>query len=453
MTGAVAVAALAPWRIALDLSSGTFLYPVLGRGFLGAASNHGFPAVRGDFGVPAVAVARMIWRRLLPLLPALLLLVFVEDRRPRRPAIALGLAAALAVPVIVLAGDPNLNHSLMRYVFPLVAAALVGLAVAALEGAGDRPDRLRTVAAVAVIVALLVTGRGRAGAMVDQMLVNIGRGVAGRPLVPDADREAVRRLQEALPGGATVLATLRYPFLLDQRRNRVFIMSLPGFSSPPPGLPIDDGAGAVASYLVGHGVRFLAYGGMRRLGDLLALTEKDIRSRYPRSRMRWAMLVYHRLYRREVLELASTRRVLYRDDRRVLVDLATRETTVFPSAVAGRRGFYRDYNWTDGDGVLKGLDLPVPPGARELDVVLFPAHPRASDPGSLGVRVLVDGKALEPLGAAPLRLRFALPRNLRRLHRIEIRSDTFVPARAGIGADTRRLGIPVAKIVVPAPGG
>lgn len=453
LIAAVTVVTVAPWMISVRLSSGTFLYPVFGEGFLGAASTHGFPAVQGDFGVSAVAVAIMIRRRLLDLLPVVLLLIFAEDPRPRRPVTALALGAVLTAVVLVIAGDTNLNHSLIRYTFPLAATALLGVAVASLEDANRKPAHLRVAVAVAVVVMTIFAGRARLGEMMDQVLVNVGQGVKGEQLVPEADREGIRRLQAALPEGASVLATLRYPFLLDNRRNQVFIMSLPGFSSPPPGLPVDGGAEAIASYLRGQGVRYLAYGGMDDIKDLLGLTEKKIRTYYPRSQTRWAMLIYHRLYRQEVQELTFTRRVLYSDARRVLVDLAVRETTVLPPAVPDRLGFYADNNWTDGDGLLPGLDVTVPPAARELEVMLYPAHPQAADPASLGLEVLVNGVNLVPVGAEPLHLRFALPRLLRCIHMIELRSSTFIPKHAGVGEDTRRLGVPVAKIVIPPPEG
>lgn len=444
-----------PWMLSAYVSSGTLLYPVLGRGFLSAASNHGFPAVQGSFGVPAVEVVRMIWRRLLPLLPMLLLLVFVADHRPRRPVAALAAAAFIAVVLLVLLGDPSLNHSLKRYVFPLFVTSFLGVALAAGENAaGDEKRRLGAAAAAvfAVVAAFLFITQGSIRDMYDQMIANAAHGLEGKRLVAAADLQAVASLQAALPPGATVLATLRRPFLLDFARNRVDIMSLPGFSSPPPGLPIDDGAEAVARYLLDHHVRYLAYGGMRDVHDLLALTEDHIRARYPRSKMRWAMLTYHRLYRQVVLDLAATRRVLYGDDRRVLLDLQRRQPTVIPAQVEKRSGFFADFNWTNGDGVLAGLRLPVPAAGSILAVDLYPVHPRGGDPAALEVHVLVNGAELTPAGAARDTIRFHLPEDLREIHRIEIRSATFVPRDEGLGNDTRTLGLPVKDILILPPG-
>ncbi|NOZ78552.1 MAG: hypothetical protein GXP48_05125, partial [Acidobacteria bacterium] len=342
-TAGLIVAFVSPWMLSAYLSSGTPLYPVLGRGFLGAASNHGFPAVKGHFQLAAVDVIRAAWKHVFVLWPVAFLLVFVTDHRRRRPVIALGAASAAAAILYVLLGDPNLNHSLTRYVFPMLMLSLTGVELAVLEGAERLREhglRLAAIAGVAVAAVFFMGAAAQARGMGDQMLVNIGRGVVGRPFVSQRERTTIEKLQRALPPKATVLATLRTPFLLDFARNRVLIMSLPGFSSPPPGLPIDGGAGgAVSRYLLAHGVRFIAYGGVRSVHDLLELTAFDIRARYPRSKMRWAMLTYHELFRKIILELAVSRKVLYADGRRVVLDLATRDHAVVPGAVPGRRGF------------------------------------------------------------------------------------------------------------------
>ncbi len=442
---------VSPWMLSMELSSGTPLYPVLGHGFLGAASNHGFPAVRGHFAKPALDVIRAIWRHVFVLWPVAFLLLFVPARRRRRPVLALGAAASIAVVLYVMLGDPNLNRSLSRYTFPMLMVALIGLELAAFEGAGeaeDRSMRLAPVAGIVIAVAFFVTIAGQVRAMGDQMIINVAHGIEGQPFVAEHDASALAKLQRAVPPGATVLTTLRMPFLLDFARNRILIMSLPGFSSPPPGLPIDDGAEAVSRYLLSHHIRYLAYGGVRSLRDLLQLSRGDIEARYPHSKMRWEILTYHELYRKIVLELAVSRKVLYADGRRVLLDLATPDYTIVPGAVAGRHGFYPDFNWTKGDGTLNGFELAVPPGMNGLTVELYHVRPGWDEPAQFDVHVRADGTELEPRGSAPGELTFALPPALRVIHRIEIRSSVFVPRQCGLGNDGRTLGIPVERIRV-----
>ncbi len=447
---------VAPWMIASWLSSGTPLYPVLGKGFVGAASNHGVPGVTGDFTVRTVDVARALWRHTFVLWPVAVLLFFVPDWRRRRPVTALVLAVMAAASLYVLAGDPNLNRSLDRYVFPVAMTGLLGTVLAAFEGTASRsPKRLSLAAAAGLVVAglVFVHDAGRTLRMGDQVLINVWHGLRGEAYASPGEREAMARLEAAVPPGATLLETLAKPFLLDFRRNRVLLLSLPGFSSPPPGLPLGKGPEAVARYLEAQGIRYIAYGGVRRLQDLLNLTEADIEARYPRSRMRWVMLRSHEAYRRIVLGLALSRKVLYLDGRRVVLDLRTRESALDPRLVPDRTGFFADNGWTNGHGVLDGLDWPVPGGATVLRLELAHAHPDWRHPETLGITIVADGHTLQPVATAPGLLRFSLPPGLHRIHRLEILSSTFVPRERGIGNDGRTLGVPVARLVLEPPTG
>ncbi len=449
--GALILLLVAPWMVSAYRSSGTPLYPVLGHGFVVEASARGFPALAGDFSRRTIDVVRAAWKHTFVLWPVAVLLAVVEDRRRRRPVLALGIAVVAAALLSVAMGDPNLNRSLNRYVFPLLMAGAAGLLLASFEGTRQRGrQRLRIAAAAGLAVAglLFLHGADRTWRMGDQMLIDAWHGVRGGPWPGRKAREAVRRLQEALPPGATVLETLARPFLLDLARNRVLVMSLPGFSSPPPGLPLDGGAEAVARHLGDQGIRYVAYGGVRSVRSLLDLTEKDIRDRYPRSRMRWAMLRYHERYREIVLELARSRKVLFADGDRVVLDLDTPEHAILPALVPERSGFFRDHGWTDGHGVLGGLRWTVPEGADGLLLELDRAHPDWGEPETLGVRVVVDGAALEPVRLEPGRFLFRLPPGIRTINRVEVLSSTFVPADRGIGNDRRTLGVPVQRIVL-----
>jgi hypothetical protein len=52
---------------------------------------------------------------------------------------------------------------------------------------------------------------------------------------------------------------LDQPFRLDFKRNRILTWDEPGPVSPPPYLPFGEGPEALARYLLGHGVRYVAY--------------------------------------------------------------------------------------------------------------------------------------------------------------------------------------------------
>jgi hypothetical protein len=575
-----------PWMVSILESSGTLLYPVFGRGFYGGVYD-AFHWAEGSFEIPLAFRIKALLRHGIPLLPVLVLLAVANDRRPRRAAAAIGLAATAALVALVLLGDPRLNRSIARYAFPPILAAELGLLTVALARGGARWGRAGT--AVAVAVALLLT-LGRPAAVVDlygQLVRNLSVAAAGASAATNEERQAMIAVEEAVPGDGLLLATLQNPWLLDPKRHRVRILSLPGMSSPPPGLPLDRGPEALAATLERQGVRYLAYGGRRQLGDLLQLTEEHIRDRYPHSRMRWAILRGHERYRGLVDGLAGSRKRLYDDGRRIVLDLAVRASTVVPARSPGRcdgflegdwttgdavirglrapstpafvilrsagrhpawhgdpsevgvtvddlrlpavesrlgrrvyrlaspppgrfalrirsaaiapselgarpdgpalgvdvaqvevvadprlastpirtlvqavrgeleveriwrrEGFYPDHGWTDGDGVLEGLEWPVGPGQDELELELYPAHPEGDRPELLDIHVSVDGLDLEPVELLPRLVRFRLPPGHGSVHSIRIRSRTFVPSERGPSRDDRTLGVPVRRLAL-----
>jgi hypothetical protein len=236
--------------------------------------------------------------------------------------------------------------------------------------------------AAAAVVVLLVAGRPEAVQDLYTQLVRQTVAASRRPAAATADEVAAsRQLAAAIPTGAPVVATLAKPFLLDPGDHRWRILSLPGMASPPPGLPLDRGPEVLAQAFRSDGIRFLAYGGLHDVGDLLQLTERNIRERYPDAKDRWIMLRGHQRYRGLVETLADSRKRVYDDGRRIVLDLATRAATLRP-----------DSEWTDGDVRLL---VPTPP-PRAAYVVLHSRqhHPVWSSPTLEGLEVAVGDRPL-----------------------------------------------------------
>ena len=80
-----------------------------------------------------------------------------------------------------------------------------------------------------------------------------------RNIVSPAEVAEYRDMQLAVPPGQKILVRLDKNFLLDFRRNIIYINDLPGGASLPPGIPIFKGPDALADYLIQHGIRYLAY--------------------------------------------------------------------------------------------------------------------------------------------------------------------------------------------------
>jgi hypothetical protein len=72
-------------------------------------------------------------------------------------------------------------------------------------------------------------------------------------------QEALRDLQRRVPPGAPILVFRAPGFLLDFQRNPVYVMDFPIKISPPPGLPRDKPAEAIADYLRAQGIDHLIF--------------------------------------------------------------------------------------------------------------------------------------------------------------------------------------------------
>jgi hypothetical protein len=82
--------------------------------------------------------------------------------------------------------------------------------------------------------------------------------VTGRNRIRPEEAAAYLHVQDTLPRTATILAFLSKPFLLDFRKNSVFVLDMPGAISPPPGLPLSGNSEAMADYLRDKGISYLA---------------------------------------------------------------------------------------------------------------------------------------------------------------------------------------------------
>ncbi len=126
-----------------------------------------------------------------------------------------------------------------------------------------------------------------------------------------------------------------------------------------------------------------------------------------------------------------------------------RPVALRPSRQRLRLKNFVDRYWTNGDGRISDLDLPVPAGCRHLVLITLGYQPFRGDPAKLDLAVLVNGRQLQFLRRNGVEFWFRWPPGLTRLHEVAIRSATFVPAETGTNPkDFRRLGMDVLSIEV-----
>lgn len=350
LAGGLAVIFLLPWMVSAKLSSGSLLFPLLGRGYQGTVPWSEIPGIPVEALHPQVSRLALLSRSLLPAVP-LGLLAGIAGVLGRRTAAAFGLSVFILPAILRFAGDPFLERSLVRYGFPALAAALPLLVAAALTSRIERPSvRSDALSAASLLVAaamLFSSGQETIGAF-REAVRSVRSAISGRPLVDEGFAARISTLLAGVPPESPVLVRIPKPYYLDPSAHRIFLETIPGFSSLPPGMPFFRGPEPLADYLLGRGVRYVAYGDRGGGESLLELTEEAIRYRYPLSKSRWALLSFHRDFHRNVRELSFTRRRLADRPDAFVLDLGTRALRL-PILEAPERseGFTRD-GWTGG---------------------------------------------------------------------------------------------------------
>ena len=309
---------------------------------------------------------------------------------------------------------------------------------------------LTAVIALVFGLGFLLVNHGAVRTSIRQIPLNLVAALDGEPAVSEAERTAATALEEAMPNDGRLLATLERPFLLDFRRRQVFIMSLPGMAGLPPGMPIFEGGEAVAEYLLGWSIRFLAYGGVGDSQRLLNLTEERIRERYPRSKMRWVMLRYHQRYNQLIEELAASRRRLYEDGQSVLLDLAERAVTFRPGEHPEALTGFVDDVWTDGGGVIRSLER----GPSGAFVVLHTRgwRPDGEDREAVRLSLWTGGRELKLVDAAEHAFVFRLDPDTPAELDLVIRSSPLDLEAIGAAGPGPALGIDVDAVVITEDG-
>jgi hypothetical protein len=265
LAGVAALAVLAPWMLAMKGETGTYLYPILGRGF--DYSAHG---LFRSFRVPWTA--RTIVKLFLQAVAlSLLALAALGLARGRRIVYAVGvlIAAALGITAFNIATG---GDWVWRYGFPQFLAAVIVFAIVAAANWGEGRLALRGRALLSFVMAALVfcffyyDASGKHPQPFREVRIEsplfwrgLQASLSGRQLASAPILDEYRAISQALPAQSVVLENVAYPFLLNQRAQTIYLADWPGAAGPPPGWPFPSHSEAVAQYLRRHHVRYLLY--------------------------------------------------------------------------------------------------------------------------------------------------------------------------------------------------
>jgi len=262
---------LLPWLIVSQLSSGTFLYPLI-RGNQQA----GFAPFSANFSAFAflsfVGGFFFLTNYLLFFYPVCL----IAPGRIRQVVLVIALCL-LALSIAMVAKFTSSDYpDLYRYLMPLgfgfflYMCGIVGRQVVAAEsGTGWSVWPPRVIIAC-LSAALLVGYQGlifkRAipqliGMIQTSFTTNYPFTVWPDIVVRSIDNVSKDYAQgmSRIPPGSKVLIAVDYPFLLNYRTQHLYNIDEAGAASPKPGLPYFQGSAAVKSYLQGLGITYIAY--------------------------------------------------------------------------------------------------------------------------------------------------------------------------------------------------
>ncbi len=312
---------LAPWAILAQISSGTFLYPLLK-----GNQTPGYP-----FNVASSVLDKLIllWKSALYNQPIeslpffLLAAALVGDPGARRPLRSTFLAAGVGFAAMVLAftlvDPPTLSRYYSAFVIATVLA--VGVAAARRQSEDDQP-RVWQGAALVVLIACVLQIHGVRSKLEkshEAFLEAIGQAPGVKAKGAKA-KALYAKLQAAVPRGAPLLVMLDQPYQLDYGRNRILDLDQAGAVSPPPGMPVLKGPERIAAYLHKLGIRYVAYVEASRARELY---RRDVWRRHLRDREQiWRLQApYYLALINAMAQYGRTHRRLFDEGGMVVVDL------------------------------------------------------------------------------------------------------------------------------------
>ena len=266
--GACTAVFLFPWMLDMHRKEGTYLFPILGRGY--DASAYGIIPLPNGSRSAVSSAALWVWITVLPMAGPLLIAFAASmavywkriEREWIAPLCALLLGSALAI--FSIASSTG-GESMGRYSLPFQLPALfVFLAfVIRWSNAGRLLPWWVKAAAACVVCAIVVSAfvfgyrHGQYKKFLEDARLLTPPGQSW--FAPEVETRRMEALQAKAPPGDRILARLLVTYSFDFRRNPIFIADYTGMASLPRGMPLTQGPEALRTYLLKNEIRYVAF--------------------------------------------------------------------------------------------------------------------------------------------------------------------------------------------------
>lgn len=249
---------LLPWMAAMRMTSGTWLFPILGHGV--DYSSYGLlpPQIH--------LLSRRTWIKIFLQAIALgiLAVVLLASRiRGRDAQLGLGILASAAIAITVFNYKSG-GDFIWRYNFPqFFCAVLIFYAVTAAVFQKSRTAYACGMIAVFAMIFYYDAAGTNPRPFRDMRIergdyhLGLRASLTGQALASPQIRAEYAAAEAALPLHVSAIENTAYPFLFSYRDRTIFLADWPGAASPKPGWPFNASAESLPEYLRTHKIRYL----------------------------------------------------------------------------------------------------------------------------------------------------------------------------------------------------
>jgi len=266
VAGLSSLGVLLAWMIAMKMTSGTYLFPVLGSGV--------DYATYGVFHLMARFSTRRALGKIFLQAFALSILICVQllaSRRNYNRRISLWILATSAIAITAFNYRSG-GDFIWRYNFPQFLCAIVVFYAA--TGSTFHQESSSTKARLAFYVGVLslasmmfyydAAGSNprpfrQMGLEQKDYVRSVRASLSGVSLADPSLNAEYQAIQKAIPNRAFALENVARPYLFNYRQHDFYVMDWPGAASPPPGWPFGQNSAQLSSYLRQNSVRYFVY--------------------------------------------------------------------------------------------------------------------------------------------------------------------------------------------------